>query len=79
MLVFDLTDPISFKELDYWVGELDFRMEKNDLTVVVVGNKADKAGRAVSKPVIEGWIRTYPEFKYIEVSAMTGMGVNRAF
>jgi GTPase SAR1 family protein len=79
MLVFDLTDPSSFKELEYWVGELDFRMEKNDLTVVVVGNKADKAGRAVPKPVIDNWISMYPEFKYTEVSAMTGMGVNRAF
>ena len=41
ILVFDLTDPHSFLELEYWVGELETRIEKEEVGVVVCGNKND--------------------------------------
>lgn len=42
MLVFDLTNTKSFQDLEYWIEELDYRLQKSDLLVIVVGNKADK-------------------------------------
>lgn len=79
MLVFDLTDLSTFRELDYWVGELDFRLEKNDLTVIVVGNKADKPQQKVCKAELDSWIKRHASLHYIEVSATTGSNVDRAF
>ena len=43
--------------------------------VIVVGNKADKSPRAVDKKVIQGWLQNFYHFKYVEISAATGMGV----
>lgn len=47
LLVFDLSNYSTFKDLEYWVSELDYRLQKQDLMVIVVGNKVDRNPRAV--------------------------------
>lgn len=64
MLVFDLTDLASFRDLEFWVAELEFRLQKNEMSVIIVGNKVDKEGRKVGKTDVESWIREHPGFEY---------------
>lgn len=57
LLVFDLTDAESFKGIDYWLGELESKVETegmllcNQIVIVgIVGNKKDLVEeRRVSK------------------------------
>ncbi len=54
-------------------------MEKNDLMILIVGNKADLKERAVPKSKVDTWLRNYNDFQYKEVSAKTGAGIEETF
>ena len=78
LLIFDVTNPSSLDNLKAtWLEQLrSFGHEKT--TLILVGNKADLEVRKVSK-------KDATEFAaligvdYIEVSALTGMNVDRSF
>ncbi len=41
ILVFDVTDPKSFKSIEYWHKELDSLVKNEGLVLVLAGNKCD--------------------------------------
>ena len=46
------------------MSELDFRLEKNEMSVIVVGNKVDKEDRQVTRAEIKSWIQKHDGFEY---------------
>ena len=41
ILVFDYSNPESLESLNYWLKELDDRINTNDIIIKIVGNKYD--------------------------------------
>ena len=80
LLMFDLTDRVSFNELEQWIEEMNKNIEQ-EIPFILIGNKSDllkDIGRIID-------INETKEFAeksnsiYIETSAKTGENVNDAF
>lgn len=82
LMVFDVTDRKSFKQLDSWVTELRRHdLWNNGLPIILVGNKIDlieENGRHVSREMALEFARTNG-LSYIETSAKTNTCVDDAF
>lgn len=76
ILVYDCTNPESFRNLDKWIEECK-RFGGKDVLFCVCGNKTDS--RVVVSPS-EGrkWAEKHG-FKFFETSAKNGRGVNDVF
>ena len=84
LLVFDITRRSTFESATGWLHDLR-QIAEEDIVVILVGNKsdlADKAGdnrRAVTKGEAEEWCKREGVMRYVETSAKSGEGVERAF
>lgn len=88
LLVFDLTRRSSFESVTAWLNDLK-QIAEEGIVVILVGNKSDLAAqsadtegstkRAVTKEEAEDWCRREGVMKYVETSAKSGEGVERAF
>jgi small GTP-binding protein len=79
ILVFDLTSPQSFANLNEFV-ELLQQKAPPDCVLVLVGNKSDlKDKRAISRGEAENYSRNIGSIFYCETSAATGAGVRSLF
>lgn len=92
LLVFDITRKQTFNSVTSWLHDLKQIAEEN-IVVVLVGNKADLANsstvsqdgkeqenkRQVTKEEAEEWCKQNGVMKYVETSAKSGEGVERAF
>lgn len=83
LLVYDITDPITFEHIEAWLQNLLMNSEKDkiytELPVVIVGNRADQAHlREVSYGKAETWCNS-KKLKYFETSAKTGENVEEVF
>ena len=78
LLIFDVTDKESFKNLSNWIIEIEKNASKNVLKVLI-GNKTDLEDKRVI-PYSQGkeFADSYG-LKYIETSAKKNMNVNEAF
>ena len=78
-LVFDVTNPTSFHNLDNWIREIG-RCGALNSTIVVVGNKADlRANKnCVSISEARKWASSH-KLPYFETSALSGDGVVKLF
>ncbi|GMT30657.1 hypothetical protein PFISCL1PPCAC_21954, partial [Pristionchus fissidentatus] len=77
ILVFDLSNPRSFANLDSWV--LFMRRQRGDKTkLVLVGNKSDNE-RSVEPSAVLQFLIDHDEVPYIETSARTGENVVELF
>ena len=47
LLVYDITNKRTFKMLNYWIRELEDRVQTEGLVIVCAGNKCDLAAKAV--------------------------------
>ena len=76
MVVFDLTDRMSFEHLEKWFEEV----EKSCVSIplLLVGNKADLPGRQVSREESEGLAKSRNS-TYYESSAKSGQSINAIF
>jgi len=74
-LVYDVTDPISLRNLPLWQAEI--AKVAPQARFVVVGNKIDLE-RKVPREKVEAWVREIG-FPYLETSALTGEGVQAFF
>jgi small GTP-binding protein len=78
ILVFAVTDDSSFDRMTKWKNEL-LQTRGNDIKLVVVANKIDlEKERVVSRERGEEFARTV-RAEYFEVSAKTGLGIDRVF
>lgn len=83
LLVFDLSRRSTFLHVTDWLSDLR-QIAEPDIVVVLVGNKADlvngeEGEREVSRDEAEEWARTNGVLEYVETSAKSGEGVERAF
>jgi Ras-related protein Rab-2A len=94
LLVFDITRRSTFLSATSWLNDLR-QIADESIVVVLVGNKFDLAPastvsetspetpaknlREVTKEEAETWCRTNKVMQYVETSAKSGEGVERAF
>src|SRR5689334_16492454 len=92
LLVFDITRKNTFLSATSWLNDLR-QIAEEGIVVVLVGNKSDLAPastvsdtnpneenqRQVSKEEAEKWCRENGVMQYVETSAKSGEGVERAF
>jgi len=83
VLVYDVTNPNSFKALDSWRDEFLIQASPRDpenFPFVLLGNKIDMdATRGVSAKRATSWCQTKNEIPYFEVSAKEAVNVEQAF
>ncbi|ALC45932.1 Rab7, partial [Drosophila busckii] len=81
VLVFDVTNPQSFENLQMWYAEfliLANPRNRENFPFVVLGNKVDLENRRVSKQQAEQWCEV-KHIPYFETSAKDGLNVKQAF
>ncbi|KAL4996141.1 P-loop containing nucleoside triphosphate hydrolase protein [Aspergillus recurvatus] len=85
LLVFDITRPATFTSCTQWLQDLR-QIAEEGIVVILVGNKSDLAGddmdsnqRRVTRQEAEEWCRMNNVVRYLETSAKSGEGVERAF
>lgn len=84
LLVFDLSRRSTFESVTAWLNDLR-QIAEDKIVVILVGNKSDLADaeggnkRAVTKEEAEDWCRREGVMRYVETSAKSGEGVERAF
>jgi GTPase SAR1 family protein len=78
MVVFDLTDELSFQNVHVWLKQIKSHVSEN-VCKLLIGNKADLVKeRVVPKEEIEK-IANEINCQFFEVSAKTGDNINEAF
>ncbi len=75
ILVFDLSNPVSFDRLDFWVKEV--KQACGDIPILFVGNKADLSAN-VEQHQIQDFASGY-NLQFVETSAKTGMNTVKPF
>lgn len=92
LLVFDITRRATFESVTNWLHDLR-QIAEEGIVVVLVGNKADLAPastasssgreqenkRQVTRQEAEDWCKQHGVMRYVETSAKSGEGVERAF
>ena len=88
LLVFDITRRHTFDSVTSWLHDLR-QIAEEGIVVVLVGNKCDLADasmegegenkRQVTKHEAETWCKANDVMTYVETSAKSGNGVERAF
>lgn len=81
LVVFDVTDQISFERAGKWVQELRLQAPEA-LIVKLIGNKIDLRDKPHATPVDDQHVRTYAHeesLEFLECSAKTGQGVAEIF
>ncbi|KAF2223242.1 secretion related GTPase [Elsinoe ampelina] len=91
LLVFDITRRATFNHVTEWLHDLR-QIAEEGIVVVLVGNKSDLANastasgdaeapnqRQVTRQEAEEWCKANKVMQYVETSAKSGDGVERAF
>ncbi|KAK2787447.1 hypothetical protein FQN53_005184 [Emmonsiellopsis sp. PD_33] len=82
LLVFDISRPATFASVTQWLHDLR-QIAEDGIVVILVGNKSDLASATdqprVTREEAEAWCRTNNVSRYVETSAKSGEGVERAF
>lgn len=84
VLVFDILRRSTFESATGWLSDLR-KIAEPHIVIILVGNKCDLADadggkkRAVTKEEAEEWCRREGVMRYVETSAKSGEGVERAF
>lgn len=85
LLVFDISRRSTFISCTQWLQDLR-QIAEDGIVVILVGNKSDLTGensdsnrRQVTQQEAEEWCRLNNVIRYVETSAKSGDGVERAF
>ncbi|RFU32643.1 hypothetical protein B7463_g3690, partial [Scytalidium lignicola] len=83
LLVFDITRRATFDHVIDWLNDLR-QIAEPDIVVILVGNKSDLTStedgkREVTKEEAQEWAKKNGVFEYVETSAKSGEGVEKAF
>ena len=77
LLLYDVTNQSSFDNIRAWLSEIRQYAEE-DVVIMLLGNKVDKANRVITKEQGEKLAKQY-EVSFMETSAKTGQNVELAF
>ena len=78
MLVYDITDEYSFSKITDWMEQINSNLSKNEIGIVLIGNKSDIEDRIIDTEKGEEKAKEYG-IQYFETSALNGNGINEAF
>ncbi|KAL4801431.1 P-loop containing nucleoside triphosphate hydrolase protein [Aspergillus unguis] len=85
LLVFDITRPATFASCTQWLQDLR-QIAEEGIVIILVGNKSDLGDhgsdsnqRRITREEAEEWCRMNNVVRYLETSAKSGEGVERAF
>lgn len=78
ILVYDVTDRVTFMKLETWLNELNAYCDRGDIVKMVVGNKIDLPNREVTTEEGLQFARRHQTL-YIESSAKTADGIKCCF
>ncbi len=82
VLVYDVTDKHSFKNLPVWLENFSQQLPKDRVKgfpVLLLGNKVDKRKRFITTEDARTWCAAHDGMPYFETSAKTRLGVDEAF
>ncbi|NHJ23790.1 MAG: GTP-binding protein [Candidatus Lokiarchaeota archaeon] len=81
-VVFDLTQPSSFININNWFQEISNLLDEKDIPIIIIGNKSDLSNeRQISTEKGQKLASSLSEegLSYLETSALTGENVHEAF
>ena len=76
-MVYDGTDPDTFKKMNQWVSELRQYLPQ-EIPIMIAGNKSDITNKAVSDDQAQSYARQQGS-TYFPTSAKTGFNVDEIF
>ena len=80
ILTYDVTNEASLESLDYWLKELNDKVDQDNMLLCLAGNKNDVDPNEKKVPTAKG--KEYAEthnMVFFETSAKTGSGVKELF
>ena len=77
ILMYDIADKRSFSNLDIWLEEIK-KNSKDDISIILVGNKIDLKFRNISKEDAENFAKNN-NIIYYEVSCKDGINIDSVF
>ena len=80
ILTYDITNESSFASIDFWINELKYKVENENMILCLVGNKCDVSPNERKIPTSKG--KNYAQENnmiFYETSAKTGEGVKDLF
>ena len=78
LLVYDVTDEESYEKIRDWMTQITLNTQKDDIGLVLLGNKCDLQPRKVTKEMGDK-LGEELKIKYFETSALSGQGINESF
>ena len=78
VLIYDVTDDASYEKIRDWMQQILTNTKREDIGLVLLGNKCDMDPRAVSEEQ-GNQLAEELNVKYFETSALNGHGINEAF
>ena len=78
ILVYDITDEVSFSKISDWMEQINNNLSKNDIGIILIGNKTDLEERMIETQKGQEKAEEY-KIEFYETSALTGDGINEAF
>lgn len=78
ILMYDVTNRITFDKLDMWLNELEINGNKPNMAKMLVGNKIDRPDRQVAREEGLNFARKH-RMLFVETSAKTSENVMNVF
>ena len=78
LLIYDVTDKRSFTDLDIWIEEIKKNTIKEDISIILIGNKTDSKFRNINTEQAENFAKNN-NLMYCETSCKEGRNIENAF
>jgi Rab family protein len=78
IIVSDVTNPDTYRSVDYWIRELKANVEET-IVIIVCANKMDLEGARLIDPLVASAAAVGKGALYAETSAGTGAGIEKMF
>ena len=79
LLIYDITKRDTFKNLDFWIKDLEDNSDIDNLFIYLIGNKNDMEDKREVSWVEASNFAKEKKLPYIEVSAKTGNNIQKLF